>query len=116
MANPKPLTPGEFGSLQPALKQQLMEALAKEQQDCALPDPETDLWDFPPVDSKTVAKLSPVVKELTGFRLRPTWIRKGGYESIEEAVHDLIAQIQKHCVTGSPVTTPSKDKDVALTP
>lgn len=116
MAKSKLLTTTEFTALLPTLRQRLIDALTKEQQDCALSDPTTDLWDFPPVDSKTVAKLSPVVKELIGDRLRPTWIRKGGYSSIEAAVQDLVAQIRTHCVVGAAAESTSKPIPVILTP
>jgi hypothetical protein len=105
MAKFKLFTPGEFETLRPLLTKRLREALEQELADCALPelggDPTTDLWDLPPVDSKTVAKLSPVVKELLGRRMHPTWIRKGGYASVEEAITDLLAQIREHCVIGA---------------
>lgn len=109
------MTVAEFEALLPNLYQQLTDALIKEQEDCALPDPATDLWDFPPVDSKTVAKLAPVIKELIGHRLRPAWIRKGGYESIESAVQDLIAQIRKHCVIGGASESTPQTIPAALT-
>ena len=101
-------TASQFNAMRPNLVKQLTAALEKELQDCALPDlgddPDSDLWDLPPVDSKTVAKLSPVVKALVGRRLDPKWIRKGGYTSKEAAVQDLVANIGKHCVVG---TTPA---------
>jgi hypothetical protein len=116
MAKVKLLTVAEFNALLPKLRQQLTDALEKEQQDCALPDPTTDLWDLPPVDSKTVVKLSPVVKTLVGHRLRPSWIRKGGYDSVEAAVNDLLAQIRAHCVIGGAAESTSKPIPVTLTP
>ena len=116
MTKAKLLTLAEFEALLPKLRQRLTDALTKEQQDCALPDPTTDLWDFPPVDSKTVAKLSPVIKELIGHRLRPSWIRKGGYQSIEAAVQDLLAQIRKHCVIDGAMESTSKPIPAILTP
>jgi hypothetical protein len=116
MAKSKLLTLTEFAESLPTLRKRLTDALTKEQLDCALPDPTTDLWDFPPVDSKTVAKLSPVVKELVGHRLRPTWIRKGGYTSIEDAVQDLLVQIRTNCVVGGAAESGPKPIPVTLTP
>jgi len=79
-----------------------LDALNKELSDCAIPElggeSDSDLWDLPPVDSKTVVKLSPIVEELTNHRLQPTWIRKGGYSSSESAIDDLLTQIGLHCV------------------
>jgi hypothetical protein len=51
---------------------------------------------------------------LIGHRLDPRWIRKGGYESIEEAAQDLIAQIRAHCVVGGAAVSPSKPLPVTL--
>src|ERR1700722_11187391 len=114
MAKSKLLTLNEFTALLPTLRQRLIDGLTKELKDCALPDPDTDLWDLPPVDSKTVVKLAPIIKDLIGHRLDPRWIRKGGYESIEEAAQDLIAQIRAHCVVGGAAVSPSKPLPVTL--
>src|SRR5262249_36115390 len=77
----------------------LASGLHKELKDCAWdPEPNTDLWDLPTVDSKTVCKLSPIVLEMTGHKLDPKWVRKGGYESVDEAIADLMAHIAEHCV------------------
>jgi len=109
MAKFKPLSPEQFEALRPTLLKRLTDAIEMELADCALPelgsDPSSDLWDLPKVDSKTVAKLSPVVKDLIGRRLHPKWIRKGGYNSGEEAITDLVAQIRKHCVVDATDTT-----------
>lgn len=120
MAKFKLLTLAEFNALRPKLRQRLTDALERELRDCALPDlgsdPDTDLWELPPVDSKTVAKLSPVVKELMGRQLHPTWIRRGGYVSIEAAVQDLLAQIRTHCVVEGAIESASRAIPVGLTP
>lgn len=96
------LSPQQFADLSAPLKKRLADELAKQAAECALPElganPNSDLWSPPTVDSKTVVKLSPVVKEATGFRLDPKWIRKGGYSSIPEAVADVMARIAEHCV------------------
>jgi len=55
-----------------------------------------------------------IIKDLIGHRLDPRWIRKGGYESIEEAAQDLIAQIRAHCVVGGAAVSPSKPLPVTL--
>jgi hypothetical protein len=119
MAKSKLLSPTEFEALKPTLIQRLTEALERELADCALPelgsDPNTDLWDLPEVDSKTVAKLSPVVKDLIGRRLHPKWIRKGGYASVEQAIEDLVAQIRTHCVLGA-ADSAAKSHSLTVTP
>ena len=101
-AQKKMFTQVEFDKLTPSLSDKLTAALTKELADCALPelgdDADSDLWNLPTVDSKTVCKLSPVVKEVLGRRLDPRWIRKGGYNSIIEAISHLVSQLRLHCV------------------
>ncbi len=53
-----------------------------------------DLWDTPLVDSKSVIKLSPIVEEITGHKIKPEWIKPGGYDSLEAAVSHLIEQLE----------------------
>ena len=62
--------------------------------DFELDDQESDIWETPMVDSKTLVKLSPIVEELTGKKIKPEWIKCGGYESVQEAVSDLVKQIE----------------------
>jgi len=93
------MTPKEFEAKRADIQAALTAGLQKELKDCAWqPEPETDLWDLPTVDSKTVCKLSPIVLEIAGLKLKPKWVRKGGYESVDEAVDDLMAHITEHCV------------------
>lgn len=112
------LTPIQFNDIAALLRRRLTEALQKEIEDCALPDladdEDTDLWTLPNVDSKTVVKLSPTVKELTGWSLDPTWIKKGGYASVEDAVSDLVAQIKAHCVSEKAMAPTSKKIGLAI--
>lgn len=110
MPKQNPLTAAQFDMIAPKLKARLKAALEKERTDCALPKvggpPSSDLWELPPVDSKSVAKLSPLAKERVGRRLDPRWIRKGGYPTVEAAVDDMLVQLRKHCVVElSPATT-----------
>jgi hypothetical protein len=92
----------EFDELVARLRMRLTAALEKELRDCALPelgkDADSDLWDLPTVDSKTVCKLSPVVQEVVGRSLKPSWVRKGGYKNVEEAIEHVIAQLRANCV------------------
>jgi len=55
---------------------------------------EEDLWNTPLVDSKSVIKLSPIVEEMTGHKIKPEWIKPGGYDSLEEAVSHLVQQLE----------------------
>lgn len=103
------LTPAKFLEVAKPLERLLKEQLEQDLADCALPDLakdfNTDLWATPKVDSKTIAKLSPTVKEFTGFRLDPNWIKKGGYPTVAAAITHVMAQIKEHCVA---VSTPAK--------
>jgi hypothetical protein len=53
-----------------------------------------DLWDdMPVVDSKTIARTSPIFERHLGIRLDVTLIRPGGYPSIEDAIADLVPKM-----------------------
>lgn len=105
-AKPK-VTSKQFEALASTLTGQLTAGIEHELADCALPNLPSDLWDLPKVDSKTVCKLSPIVKELLGRRLEPSWVRKGGYESVKAAVEDLMARLRKECVLDAPSAAPA---------
>ena len=93
------LTAVQFAEKRPALVDALTKGLDKELKDCAWQaDPNSDLWNLPTVDSKTVCKLSPVFEAVLGHKLQPVWVRKGGYDSVAEAVTDVVAKAEKHCV------------------
>lgn len=126
MATSKPkLTAEQFEALVPKLVGRMTSALDSELKDCALPElggkagsgkSGSDLWDgLPTVDSKTVCKLSPIVNELLGRRLEPAWVRKGGYQSVEAAIKDVIANMRKDCVVGSPQPAPVKSPQPLVT-
>lgn len=107
------LSPAKFSELVPTLIDRLTKDLTREQEDCALPALGKDpLWDTPLVDSKTVAKLSPSVKELIGESLDPRWIKRGGYQTIAEAVAHIINQIKQHRVA-VPVPAPVPEEAIA---
>ena len=93
------MTAAEFEAKHADIEAALTAGLEKELKDCAWqPEPDTDLWDLPTVDSKTVCKLSPIVLAMTGHKLEAKWVQKGGYESVAEAVADLMTHIAEHCV------------------
>jgi hypothetical protein len=53
-----------------------------------------DLWDgMPIVDSKAVARTSPIFERHLGIPLDVKLIRPGGYASIEDAVGDLVPKM-----------------------
>jgi hypothetical protein len=120
MATSKPkITAEQFEALLPKLIGRLTSSLDNELKDCALPElggkPSSDLWDLPTIDSKTVCKLSPIVQELLGRRLEPSWVRKGGYHSVEAAVKDVIANMKKDCIAGSPLPAPAISPKTVVT-
>lgn len=57
-------------------------------------DDESSLFATPVVDSKTIMKLSPAVEAMTGKKIKPEWIKKGGYDSVDEAIADLLKQLE----------------------
>jgi len=53
-----------------------------------------DLWDdMPVVDSKTVARTSPIFERHLGIPLDIKLIRPGGYRSIEDAITDIVPKM-----------------------
>ena len=52
---------------------------------------------MPDLDSKTVARWSPVVKDHIGCKLDPDLIRKGGYNSFEEFWTDIQPKLRSVC-------------------
>ncbi|MEW8217484.1 MAG: hypothetical protein AB2770_03940 [Candidatus Thiodiazotropha taylori] len=60
---------------------------------------ESDLWDGPVVDSKTVVKLSPMIEEATGVKIKPEWLRSGGYDSVEDAIADVMRQLELELIS-----------------
>ena len=53
-----------------------------------------DLWDcMPVVDSKAVARTSPIFERHLGIPLDVKLIRRGGYKSIDEMVGDLVPKM-----------------------
>lgn len=57
-------------------------------------DDEASLFTTPVVDSKTVMKLSPVIEGMTGKKIKPEWIKNGGYDSVDEAIAHLLKQLE----------------------
>jgi len=53
-----------------------------------------DLWDrMPVVDSKVIARASPIFRRHLGISLDPTLIKKGGYRSFNEMIGDLVPKM-----------------------
>jgi len=89
-------TPEEFSLIKDALSQRLTTQLESEAEldDFMDDDDDSDLWETPAVDSKSVVKLSPIVEEFTGLKIKPEWIKPGGYDTVEDAVKELIRQLE----------------------
>jgi len=51
----------------------------------------------PQVDSKTIARASPVVRKHLGIGIDPKLIRKGGYASFDEAIDDILPKLRSTC-------------------
>jgi hypothetical protein len=92
----------EFEKRVPLLKSRMIAALDKEMSDGDLPEgPGCDVFSgLPTVDSKTVCKMSPTVKDVLGCSLKPRWVKKGGYGSVQKAVEDVIQNIRNEIIEG----------------
>jgi hypothetical protein len=54
-----------------------------------------ELWDdMPTVDSKAIARASPLFERYFGIPLDVNLIRRGGYSGIDEAIIDLVPKMQ----------------------
>ena len=62
--------------------------------------PHSDLWNcLPTVDSKTVARMSPIFQRHLGRPLDVKLIRPGGYESLDDMISDLVPAMMKDSET-----------------
>jgi len=85
----------DFRQLKPDLETDLTRALEEEALMAEFEnEEEEDLWDCASVDSKAVIKLSPIVEEHTGKKVKPEWIKPGGYDSVDEAITHLMEQLE----------------------
>jgi len=97
---PDPITADQFDAIEADLAAQLSDRLQEELDMLAfeITDESNDLYeDLPAVDSKAVVKLSPIVEKMTGRKIDVKWIKKGGYDSKDEALSDLLAKIRNSC-------------------
>jgi hypothetical protein len=54
----------------------------------------SDLWDsMPTVDSKAVARTSPIFERYLGIGLDIKLIRPGGYATIDDVINDLVPKM-----------------------
>jgi len=55
------------------------------------PDADIDVWDdMPAIDSKAVARSSPLFKKFLGVDLDVTLIRAGGYKTLDDFIDHLV--------------------------
>ncbi|MCW8875650.1 MAG: hypothetical protein OQJ89_02530 [Kangiellaceae bacterium] len=100
MANntvPKKIDLNKFNNVKAQLEEALNDKLEEEVELVIFEsesDDDSDLWETPAVDSKTVIKLSPIVEEITGHKIKPEWIKPGGYDDVAEAVDSLMEQLE----------------------
>lgn len=60
-----------------------------------------DLWDdVPELDSKAIQNASPIVEKFLGFKLTANFLKRGGYESFDDLVADLIPKLRAECAAG----------------
>lgn len=85
----------EYFQKKPILIKEITELLVNEvASDFVAPAEEESLWGSPVVDSKAVISVSPVIEKHTGVKLKPSWIKPGGYDSVNDAVNSLIEQLE----------------------
>jgi hypothetical protein len=91
----------EFDTLKPALRADLKKWWKQNQAGSTPPptNPATAaVWGkVPTVDSKTVARASPVVRKYLGVGINPKLIRKGGYATFDEALDDILPKLRASC-------------------
>lgn len=91
----------DFDELEPAIRADLKKWWKQNQATATPPPPNpatAAVWGgVPVVDSKTVARASPVLRKHLGVGINPKLIRKGGYASFAEALDDLLSKIRESC-------------------
>lgn len=91
----KPISLDELHKYKQVLIKTLSEKLEEEiEEEQFESDEDSDLWDTPAVDSKSVFKISPLMEKQTGYKVEPDWIAPGGYDDPTQAVTALIEQLE----------------------
>jgi hypothetical protein len=68
-----------------------------------------DLWDdMPVVDSKVIARTSPIFERHLGIPLDVKLIRRGGYGTIEEVIADLVPKMTDLAKSSEPSSGEAK--------
>jgi hypothetical protein len=103
------ITKAEFDEIEQALREDLKRWWEDEKADLEadpMPaDPEMDpLWEgMPEIDSKSVVKASPIIRQHVGADLDPKLIRKGGYDSFDDLANDLLPRVRATCPDAAPL-------------
>lgn len=84
----------EYEDIKDELRSELLDELETEVEFAEFETDNEGLWDTPGVDSKAVVKLSPTLEKYTGAPLDLTWVKRGGYDSVPEAVDHLMEQLE----------------------
>ena len=84
----------EYEGIKEELKTELIAELETEVEFAEFETDNDGLWDTPAVDSKAVVKLSPTIEKYTGAPIDLTWIKRGGYDSVPEAVEHIMEQLE----------------------
>jgi len=87
----------DFNRVKPDLEADLAKALEEEALMAEFEnedEDENDSWDSASVNSKAVIKLSPIVEEHTGKKVKTEWIKPGGYDTVDEAITHLMEQLE----------------------
>lgn len=85
-----------WGRFEKALRKHIAEATEDFDAAVGVPSAGSSVWrGVPVVDSKTVAKASPIFESMFGVKLDPKWIKRGGYGSTDEAVGHLKSEVFK---------------------
>lgn len=92
------LTRSQFDALLPQIKKAIVDRL-KALKPLGAPPPETDVFDrVVEVASKLVAtEVRPAVETVMGQPFPLRLIKKGGYETVDDAVKDLLEKIRDWC-------------------
>lgn len=100
------VTKSEFDAMIDQISKAMIDRL-KAIKPLGAPPPDTDVFDrVVEVDSKLVAtEVRPAVETLMGEAFPLRLIKKGGYETIEEAVSDLLEKIRGWCAPDQEMTT-----------
>ena len=96
-------TRSAFDAEEPGLRRALKARLDAIEPIGSAPDG-ADVWDrVVPIDSKlVVTELRPLVKDRLGALFPLNFVRKGGYQSVDEALEHLMPQLQTWCPASVP--------------